>query len=52
MAFEDDHLAPAQRQCARHREPDDPGANHDALDSVHSRLPRGDTRWCSVNATP
>ena len=26
---------PAQRQAARHREPDDPGPDHHALDPVH-----------------
>ena len=36
MALEDDHLATAKRERARHREPDGSGANHDAFDPVHA----------------
>ena len=38
VAFEDDHFAPAQRQGARDREPDDAGAYHDALDMIHAGI--------------
>ena len=34
-AFEDDDLMPGQRQRARRRQPDDPGADHDRFDLIH-----------------
>src|SRR5579875_595458 len=39
--FEHDHLAPGQRQRARHRKPDHARPHHDALDAVHLPLPAG-----------
>ena len=37
--LEHDHLAPGQRQLARHGEADDAGADHDAVDPFHASDP-------------
>ena len=37
VALEDDHLAPAQGQGTRDREPDNAGAYHDAFNAIHRR---------------
>ena len=37
--FQDDHLAPGQRQRARHRQADDAGAHHDAIDPLQTSSP-------------
>ena len=37
--LEDDHLAAGQRQRARHRQADDAGAHHDAIDPLHTPSP-------------
>ena len=39
-AFEDDDLVARQRQRARRRQPDDPGADHDRFDLVHRWIHR------------
>jgi hypothetical protein len=35
--FEDDHLAAARSQCARHRKTDHAGADHYTFDLIHIR---------------
>ena len=37
--FEHDHLAAGQRQRAGDREPDDAGADDDAIDRLHGHVP-------------
>ncbi len=34
--FQDDDLAPGHGQRARHRQADDAGADHDAIDFLHA----------------
>ena len=41
---------PACASAARHGEPDDPGADHDALDLVHPILPCRRAGGCSAGA--
>ena len=39
VGLEDDRLAAAQRERARDRQADDPGADDDGIDAVHARAP-------------
>ncbi|MCX8113694.1 MAG: hypothetical protein N3D71_01290 [Burkholderiaceae bacterium] len=39
-AFDDEHVAPAPRQLARHRQADHAGADDDAVDAFHAKALR------------